>query len=133
MDYHSAYNQLFANADDTLYGVIHGWLSNCYNVPYSCGESCTTSSGRTSCSAIECTETRTDKAPRDFVRAAVRHVAECGFRLVDVVPGVVDRRIANPRIEGKLWVKVAVNQFNGSEVVEEQVRCLYDMVEAPRW
>jgi hypothetical protein len=139
MSYHPAYNQLFANADDTLYGVIHGWLSNCYDVTYSCGESCTTSPpngkgrGSTSCSVIECTQTRTNKAPRDFVRAATRHVAECGLRLVDVVPGVVDRRIANPRIEGKLWVKVAVNQFNGSEVVEEQVRCLYDMVEAPRW
>jgi len=90
-------------------------------------------SGSTSCSAIECTKTHTDKSPRDFVRAAVRRVVECGFRLVDVVPGVVDRRIANPSIEGKLWVKVAVNKFNGSGVVEEQVKCLYDMVEAPKW
>jgi hypothetical protein len=139
MNYHPAHNQLFANADGTLYGVIHGWLSNCYDYTYSCGESCTTSppsdggSGGASCSAIYCTQPRTDTAPADFVRAAARHVTECGLRLVDVVPGVVDRRIANPRIEGRLWVKVAVNRFNGSEGVEEQVRCLYDMVEAPRW
>jgi hypothetical protein len=69
-------------------------------------------------------------APADFIRPAAPYVTGCGFKLVDIVSGVVDRRIANPRIEGKLWVKVAVNRFNGSDGVEEQVKCLYDMVEA---
>ena len=138
-NYHPAHNQLFASDDNTLYGVIHGWLSNCYQHAYSCGESCATSAGdrshaaTTSCSTISCTETLTDKTPVDFVMTAAHKVQACGFRLVDVIPVVVDRRIANPRIEGKLWVKVAVNRFNGSEGVDEKVRCLYDMVEAPKW
>jgi hypothetical protein len=135
--YHPAHNQLFANEDNTLYGVIHGWLSNCYNLDYSCGESCTTlaidkiGEASTSCSAISCTETRTNRGPIDFVRSAARKVQECGFRLVDIVPGVVDMRIANPRIEGKLWVKVAVNRFNGSEGVEPKLKCLYNIIDAP--
>ena len=52
---------------------------------------------------------------------------------MDYVPVVVDKRVANPRIEGKLWVKVAVNRFNGSEGIDQKVQCLYDIVEAPRW
>jgi hypothetical protein len=40
-------------------------------------------------------------------------------------------RIANPRIEGKLWVKVAVNRFNGSEGVEPKLKCLYNIIDAP--
>src|ERR1700733_9585926 len=32
-DHHPAYNQLFANANDTIYGVIHGWFSNLLRCP----------------------------------------------------------------------------------------------------
>jgi hypothetical protein len=138
-NHHPAHNQLFASEDNTLYGIIHGWLSNCYEHAYSCGESCATAEGdkspaaATSCSAISCTETRTDRAPADFVKAVVPKVQACGFRLVDYVSVVVDMRIANPRIEGKLWVKVSVNRFNGLDRVDDRVGCLYDMIDAPQW
>ncbi|KAH7312794.1 hypothetical protein BKA65DRAFT_516676 [Rhexocercosporidium sp. MPI-PUGE-AT-0058] len=135
-----AYNALFSNADDTIYGVIHGWLSSCYEESYSCGETCTSSGslGDRSCDTIYCGQERTAKAPRHYVNQAAERVVDCGFRMVDFVPGVVDRRIPNPRIEGKLWVKLAVNRFNGTDSggesrVDEMVKCLYDIVDSPKW
>jgi len=136
-----AYNALFSSPDDTLYGVIHGWISSCYDETYSCGESCTSSasSGQKSCDAIYCSHQRTYKAPRYYVNDAAERVVQCGFRMVDFVPGVVDRRIPNPRIEGSLWVKVAVNKFNGTtgkgeeSEVDSMVRCLYNIVQPPTW
>jgi hypothetical protein len=127
------YDQHFINEDGSLYGVIHGWLSNCYDESYSCGESCstTTSDGRTSCDPTWCSQPRLDKPPSNYVDHAAHRVMSCDFRLTRTVPGVVNKRIANPRIEGKLWVKVSVNHFNGSDGVFEQVQCLYDMVEPP--
>ncbi|KAF2184218.1 hypothetical protein K469DRAFT_710130 [Zopfia rhizophila CBS 207.26] len=126
-----AQNQLFANADDSLYGVIHGWLSDCYDGTYSCGESCSTSDGKSTCGAIWCSQPRINRPPSYYVNSAARRVQNCDFRLVDAVPGMVDKRIANPRIEGRLWVKVSVNRFNGSEGVLQQVQCLYDMINIP--
>lgn len=125
-----AHNQHFASADGTLYGVIHGWLSDCYDQSSSCGESCSTpsSSGKETCSPIWCSQPQINQPPRYFVNAAARRIRECGFRMVDAIPGIVDKRIANPRIEGTLWVKVSVNQFNGTGGLLEQVRCLYDIV-----
>ena len=129
----AAYDQHFTNADGSLYGVIHGWLSNCYDESYSCGESCSTavSSEKKSCDPIWCSQPRLDKPPSYYVDHAAHRVMSCGFRLINTVPGLVDKRIANPRIEGKLWVKVSVNHFNGSDGVFEQVQCLYGMVEPP--
>ncbi|PVH69224.1 hypothetical protein DL98DRAFT_522316 [Cadophora sp. DSE1049] len=136
-----AHNALFSSPDNTLYGVIHGWISSCYDETYSCGESCTSSasSGQKSCDAIYCSHPRTAKTPREFVNEAAERIVECGFRMVDFVPGVVDRRVPNPRIEGRLWVKVAVNRFNGTtgdggeSEVDGMVKCLYDIVQPPTW
>jgi len=48
---------------------------------------------------------------------------------VDAVPGVVDRGISNPRIEGLLRVKIGVSAFNSTDIdgekLDEGVRCLY--------
>ncbi|KAG4429170.1 hypothetical protein IFR05_015346 [Cadophora sp. M221] len=135
-----AYNALFSNPDDSIYGVIHGWLSSCHDENYSCGETCTSSpsSGQKSCDTIYCSQERTARSPRYYVNQAAELVIDCGFRLVDFVPGVVDRRVPNPRIEGNLWVKVSVNRFNGTNSGREMgldgmVKCLYSIVEPPKW
>jgi len=127
------HDQYFINDDRTLYGIIHGWLGNCHDETTSCGETCSTATadGKTSCQPDWCSEPVVDRFPSDYVNSAAFRVMSCGFRVTNVVPGKVDRRIANPRIEGDLWVKVAVNRFNGTEGVLEQVLCLYDMVRAP--
>lgn len=143
-----AHDQLFANPANTIYGVIHGWLSNCYTSSSSCGETCTytttTYAGRPSserdCQTRYCDEPVSDRRPREYVNEAWKLVGPCGFRRVDYVPGVVDRRIPNPRIEGRLWVKISVGRFNttlegGEEngVLDEQIKCLYGIVDPPRW
>jgi len=70
--------------------------------------------------------------PADFIDRAAWRVEKCGFRLVDDIPGVVDKRVPNPRIEGVLWEKIAVSAFNstdeGGEGLDEGVRCLYEMI-----
>jgi hypothetical protein len=133
-EYYPPYDRLFTNANGTLHGVIHGWSSDCYTETYMCGKSCTTSPAdeQVSCSPIFCTRSRLFMSPADFVNRAVWRVEKCGFRLVDAIPGVVDKRVPNPRIEGKLWVKIAVSAFNstdaGGERLDEGVRCLYEMI-----
>jgi hypothetical protein len=133
-DYYPPYDKLFANMNGTLYGVIHGWLSDCYTETYTCGKSCTTSAadGQVTCSPISCTRSRPFMLPADFVNGAAWRVEKCGFRLVDAVPGVVDKRVPNPRIEGALWVKIAASTFNSTDMGEERldkgVRCLYEMI-----
>lgn len=133
-DYYPPYNKLFANANGTLYGVIHGWLSDCYDETYTCGKSCPTSpaDGQETCSPISCTRSRPFRFPVDFVDRAAWRVEKCGFRFVDAVPGVVDKRVPNPRIEGKLWVKIAVSSFNSTDIEGERldkgVKCLYEMI-----
>jgi hypothetical protein len=125
------YNQAFqSKIDRTLIGNIHGWLADCNHRVYSCGEECTKSQGTTTCSVEWCSEKQIARYPSDFVRVAAREVAACGFEMVDMVPRTVMRRIPNPRIEGHYWVKISVNRFNetnGTNGLEEQVRCLYDM------
>lgn len=133
-NYYPPYNRPFTNVNGTLYGVIHGWLSDCYDETYTCGKSCTTSpaDGQVTCSPISCTRPQPDMLPADFVDRAAWRVEKCGFRLVDAVPGVVDKRVPNPRIEGALWVKIAVSAFNSTDVdgerLDEGVRCLYEMI-----
>lgn len=118
---------------------MHAWLSECYEETYSCGETCSSATTsllfpdeRRVCDTLYCTRPRAVKTPRDFALAAFNHAQTCGFRRVDVVPGVVDRRIANWRIEGELRVKIAVNRFNGTDAertfVEDGVRCLFGIV-----
>ena len=133
-NYYPPYGRPFVNSDGTLYGIIHGWLSDCEDETYECGKSCTTSpaDGGVNCHPISCTRPRPVRVPADFVNEAAWRVEKCGFRLVDAVPGVVDKRVPNPRIEGELWVKIAVNAFNstdeGVESLDKGVRCLYEMI-----
>ncbi|OIW35675.1 hypothetical protein CONLIGDRAFT_627727 [Coniochaeta ligniaria NRRL 30616] len=133
-DWHAVHNQPFVSVTDpTLFGNIHGWLSDCYTESYPCGETCDSDKkGSTTCTTAWCNRERPDASPADFVRAAAKMVGtRCGFEMVDVVPGIVDKRIANPRIEGSLWVKISVNRFNGSDGLDGQVLCLSDVVEWP--
>jgi hypothetical protein len=119
-------DQYFINANKTLYGVVHGWFSNCYY--YTCG--CTTSysggnDGRgysTTCSTC----TASDTAPIEYVNATLGHVKACGFELVDAVDGDVNMRVANPLIEKKWWVKISVNEFNLTNVTDPSIFCLHD-------
>ncbi|KAF8860086.1 hypothetical protein BDZ45DRAFT_328116 [Acephala macrosclerotiorum] len=130
INHYPAYDRPFSNVDNTLYGTIHGWLSSCHWEEYECGETCTTSSndGRKSCSPKWCAEERAHAGPIELVNGASKYVERCGFRMVDWVPGVVGMRVPNPAIEKKLWVRVSVSRFNGSEGLEAMVGCLYDIV-----
>lgn len=122
-------DQYFINANKTLYGVVHGWLSDCYD--YTCG--CTTfcwgmggdSCGR-SCSTTCSTCTASNTAPIKYVNAILGHVKACGFELMDVVDGGVNMRVANPLIEKKWWVKISVNKFNLTDVTDPSIFCLHD-------
>ncbi|KAB5581032.1 hypothetical protein GE09DRAFT_460145 [Coniochaeta sp. 2T2.1] len=140
--HHAVYNQPFVSiSDPTLFGNIHGWLSNCYTERYACGETCEDDDNhdcgdekghtRRKCTTDYCDRERADTSPAEYVRRAGELVKGCGFKMVDYVPGVVDRRIANPRIEGTLWARIGVNRYNGSEGVERGVRCLGDVVAWP--
>ncbi|KAB5530378.1 hypothetical protein GE09DRAFT_1252524 [Coniochaeta sp. 2T2.1] len=140
--HHAVYNQPFVSlTDPSLFGNIHGWLSNCYTERYACGETCEDDDNhdrgdekghtRRKCTTEYCDRERADTFPAEYVRRAGELVKGCGFKMVDYVPGVVDRRVANPRIEGTLWVRIGVNRFNGSEGVERGVLCLGDVVAWP--
>ena len=127
-----AYNQLFTDPSHTLFGVVHGWLSNCYDTSTSCGESCTTTTGSggskyQTCDTNWCSDERVDRTPQMYVNAVVPWIQKCGLRLVDHVPEVIDMRVANPNIEGKFWVKISVNRVNGTDGVglDKYVNCLW--------
>jgi hypothetical protein len=134
-NWHPVHNQpLESEIDPTLFGNIHGWLSDCYTERYACGEKCDSDQrSSTTCTTEWCSRERADASPVDFVRRAAKLVTGCGFKMVDIVPGIVDKRIANPRIERDLWVKVSVNRFNGSGsgVVDAQVLCLSEVAKWP--
>lgn len=133
MNWHPVHNQPFVSkTDPTLFGNIHGWMSDCYSESYDCGEDCDSDNNEsTTCTTAWCSRERPGASPGDFVRKASKLVTTCGFEMVDIVPGIVDKRIANPKIEGDLWVKVSVNRFNSSDGVIGQVLCLGDIVKWP--
>jgi hypothetical protein len=133
--YQPVHNQPFVSTTDpTLFGNIHGWLADCYQEPYECLRNChVDNQGKTNCEKETCSREVPNTAPRDYVRAAAKRVKGCGFEMVDVVPGIASRRIANPSIERDMWVKVSVNRFNGTEGVEKNVKCLADMVGWPKY
>ena len=127
-----AYNQLFADPTHSLFGVVHGWLSDCRDVSYSCGETCT--QGR-NCDTHWCSEEQVERTPQQYVNAVIPFVQKCGLRLVEYVPGIIDKRVANPNIEGKKWVKISVNRINNTEgtALDKYVRCLWAIPEPPMW
>lgn len=126
-----AYNLLFTDPSRTLFGVVHGWLSNCHDESYSCGETCTTTrsggSNYQDCTTDWCNRERVDKTPQMYVNALVPWIQKCGLRLVDHVPDIIDKRVANPNIEGKFWVKISVNRINNTDGVglDKYVNCLW--------
>lgn len=132
-NWHAVHNQPFVSrSDPNLFGNIHGWLSDCYSEEYPCEEKCDSDEkGSRTCTTGWCSRERPGASPADYVRKAAEMVTRCGFDMVDIVPGIVDKRIANPRIEGSLWVKISVNRFNGSDGVDSQVLCLGDVVQWP--
>lgn len=99
INHYPAYDRPFSNADNTIYGTIHGWLSSCCWEEYECGETCTTSSsdGKRSCTTKWCADERAHTGPIKFVNDASKYVERCGFRMVDWVPGVVGMRVPNPK------------------------------------
>jgi hypothetical protein len=122
-------DQYFINANQTLYGVVHGWFSDCYDYTCSCTTSCVGGGGdgsEGSCSTTCSTCTASDAAPIEYVNATLGHVKACGFELVDAVDGDVNMRVANPLIEKKWWVKISVNKFNLTDVTDPSIFCLHD-------
>ncbi|KFY38623.1 hypothetical protein V494_04287 [Pseudogymnoascus sp. VKM F-4513 (FW-928)] len=102
------FNQYFVDANRTTFGVVHGWLSNCYRY------------GR---------RTHTDVTPREFVSYIVPRVTDCGFELADAVEGNTNLRIANALIEKEWWVKISVNEYNSTSTREtdQSIQCLHDI------
>jgi hypothetical protein len=119
-------DQYFINANKTLYGVVHGWFSNCYDYPCGCTTSCSSGDDGGGCSTTCSTCTASDAAPIEYVNATLGHVKACGFELVGVVDGDVNMRVANPLIEKKWWVKISVNEFNLTNVTDPSIFCLHD-------
>lgn len=136
--YDPNYNQYFMNTNHTLFGVVHGWFSNCYDVTQ-CTSVCTTScsgsgTSRRSSRSTSCTEscwtvTYSNKVPRGFVKDILPMVEACGFVLVDAVEGDVTMRVANAGIERNWWVKIGMNGYNVTSIADtdEMIWCLYDI------
>ena len=121
--------QYFINANQTLYGTVHGWVSDCYDYSYACGQSCTgpSSIGGTTCTPTYCTGTSFDEPPSYYVGAAMGRVQNCGFEPISTLPGNTSIRIANALIERNLWVKVSVNQLNLTQVTDPSIVCLHEL------
>lgn len=117
-------------------GVIHGWLSSCYDkddCKQDCRETCKTVDGKRTCSQ-KCSKTckkktYTDRTPKSFVDTVIPKVKACGFQMVDTLGGngVVNQRVGNANIERNLWVKISVNGFNvtSADKTDSSVMCLY--------
>lgn len=135
--YDPVYDQYFVNANRTIFGVVHGWFSNCWDervCVQSCSTRCSsTSSGGQSCSTT-CTPncwyvTHSNRAPIQYVNDVLPKVTKCGFQLANSVPGTAGVRVANADIERTWWVKISVNGYNITDpsVTDEMVFCLHDI------
>ncbi|KAF2667702.1 hypothetical protein BT63DRAFT_426553 [Microthyrium microscopicum] len=122
-------DQYFRNANSTIYGVVHGWYSDCYDYECNCITSCSTTSSGTSCSVSCSICTASDAAPSKYVNAVLSAVKACGFQLTDEAPTDVNVRVANPLIEKNKWVKISVNTFNiTADKTDSGVQCLHDTI-----
>ncbi|KAF2433291.1 hypothetical protein EJ08DRAFT_676832 [Tothia fuscella] len=122
--YSKPVNQYFVNGNHTIYGVIHGYLSNCYDYTCNCSTVCSGGS-MPSCSTICSTCTGVDVVPRSYVNRVLPKVQSCGFKVVDAVGGDVNLRVANAGIERNWWVMIRVNKYNLTEGTDEGVECLH--------
>ncbi|KAK6540467.1 hypothetical protein TWF694_009261 [Orbilia ellipsospora] len=123
--YSSVVNQYFVNNDSTIFGVIHGWLSDCYDYQCACHDVCSGTGDSRSCNTYCSTCTGVDAKPSWYVNQIIPRVQGCGFNLVDKVEGDVSTRIANSLIERNFWVKVSVNTYNLTTVTDPLVLCLH--------
>jgi hypothetical protein len=120
-------DQYFVNANKTLYGVVHGWFSDCYTYSCDCSTDCSSGGDDSPSCFTSCdTCTSSDLAPITYVNATLPYVQACGFELVDAVDGDVDVRVANPLIEKNWLVKISVNMFNLTNVTDPSIFCLHD-------
>jgi hypothetical protein len=125
--YNPIADRYFINANKTLYGVVHGWFSGCYDYTCNCALSCwSMGSSPPMCTTTCSTCTASYAAPMEYVNAAFGHVKACGFESVDAVDGEVNMRVANPLIEKNWWVKISVNKFNLTDVTDPSIFCLHD-------
>ncbi|OBT80216.1 hypothetical protein VF21_00691 [Pseudogymnoascus sp. 05NY08] len=115
--YDDVANQYFADANWTAFGVVSGWMSNCYH--------CRRRSGKRwrSCGV------RTNVTPLDYVNEILPSVVGCGFELVDAVEGDAGLRVANAAIEREWWVMIRVNGYNltSSMGTDWSIQCLHDI------
>jgi len=125
--YNPIANQYFTNANKTLYGVVHGWFSDCYDYTCGCATYCwVTWPSSMMCNTACSTCTASRAAPIEYVNAASGHVKACGFELVDALDEDVNMRVANPLIEKNWRVKISVNEFNLTDVTDPSIFCLHD-------
>ena len=128
--YGSVVDQYFINSNNTLFGVVHGWISDCYDYTCDCTTSCSggdPTTGSSSCSTTCSTCVGVDEAPSYYVNRTLPKVQACGFKLVDAVEGDVNLRVANALIEKNLWVKISVNTYNISGETDPSIACLHDI------
>ncbi|KAK4237411.1 hypothetical protein C8A03DRAFT_34614 [Achaetomium macrosporum] len=138
-----AWNQFFVSPNNTISGVLHGWLGDCYD-RRDCAQKCTTScsggsskgSSRTcskKCTTSDCrTVVTVTRTPKEYVDAIVPRARECGFTMVDALSGsssggAVTERVGNARLERDWWVRVSVNGLNVTrrDETDEMVLCLH--------
>jgi hypothetical protein len=130
------HDQYFTNPNNTISGLIHGWVSDCQNESMECGQNCEWHHSPyswspaliPSCSTNWCNHEKETASPKSYVLAASKLVEQCGFSLVNAISHDVEMRIPNPKIERDMWVKISVNKFNVTEETDLGVLCLYDIV-----
>ena len=143
--YGDSVTKYFVNPNRTIFGAVHGWLSDCYTYTVCtpvCSQSCRSGSCGVggifgtggSCCTTSCydpctTYTWYDKAPAEYVVRILPNITACGFALADAVEGDVNLRVANAGIEENWWVKISVNAYNITKATEtdRQIWCLHDL------
>lgn len=125
----------FTNADSTIFGDVHGWLSECYKYECNCRKICTPGAidegriilhrGPESCvrTCDTCTGVKTGSL--EYVDRIKPKVALCGFRFVDVTVGDAWWRVANAMIEENWLVTISVNTYNVTQETAQEVLCLH--------
>jgi hypothetical protein len=122
--YDTKIDKYFVNANKTIFGLVHGYLSDCYTYTCDCYTSCTGGtmpSCSTSCSTCVGVDTHTSS----YVNRVLPKVESCGFQVVDAVEGDVNMRVASALIEKNWWVKISVNTYNLTDETDQSILCLH--------
>ncbi|KAK0615375.1 hypothetical protein B0T17DRAFT_620163 [Bombardia bombarda] len=138
-----SYDQHFISTNRTaaagvITGVVHGWLSNCYDrqdCTKTCSNSCSTDSSgkktcKDSCSNKCVTRSYADRRPQQYVEDVLPRVRACGFETVAGTTGSTTTRLANANLERTLWVRIEVSGLNVTrkDETDEAVECLHALV-----